>query len=220
MDQTFGNTQSNPMLGVETVMRTQLSAMVVALALAFAGTAAAQVANTGTIQVTVEDADGGRLPGVTVTASATDTITRRSAVTDATGRRQPRGLAPSTQYVVTVELPGFQNGTRPQILVRAGQTTSIPFTLAVAGLTEVVQVTAPSPVVDVKSATSGQDITLQLTESLPTGRSYQSYLQLVPGVLPDDQNVGQPGGALGHELQRHRAAPWASRPTTSTTSTA
>jgi hypothetical protein len=171
-------------------MRTQLSAMVVAFALAFAGTATAQVANTGSILVTVEDSDGGRLPGVTVTATAADTITRRTAVTDAQGVANLEALAPSTQYVVTVELPGFQNGTRPQILVRAGQTTSIPFTMSVAGLTEVVQVTAASPVVDVKSATSGQDITLQLTESLPTGRSYQSYLQLVPGVLPDDQTSG------------------------------
>ena len=71
--------------------------------------------------------------------------------------------------------------------MRAGQTTSIPFSLGVAGVSEVVEVTAASPVVDVKSATTGQDITLQLTESLPTGRSYQSYLQFVPGVLPDDQ---------------------------------
>ena len=84
-------------------------------------------------------------------------------------------------------MAGFQTGTRPAVLVRAGQTTSIAFTLAVAGLTEVVEVTAASPIVDVTSATTGQDITLQLTESLPTGRSYQSYLQLVPGVLPDGQ---------------------------------
>ena len=34
----------------------------------------------------------------------------------------------------------------------------------------------------------GTTLTLQMVESLPTGRSYQSYLQLVPGVKPS------PGG--------------------------
>src|SRR5262249_34130713 len=36
------------------------------------------------------------------------------------------------------------------------------------------------------------------TESLPTGRSYQSYLQLVPGVLPDSPNqTGNPSSRSG-----------------------
>ena len=61
-----------------------------------------------------------------------------------------------------------------------------------------MQVTATTPLVDVRSATTGQDITLELTESLPTGRSYQSYLQLVPGVLPDDQaQSGNPAARSG-----------------------
>ena len=77
-------------------------------------------------------------------------------------------------------------------------------TLQLGGVTEAVTVTATTPVVDVTNAITGQDITLQLTESLPTGRSYQSYLQLVPGVMPDDQTFErQPRGALGSELQRH-----------------
>ena len=51
-------------------------------------------------------------------------------------------------------------------------------------------VTAESPIVDVTSAVTGQDITLELTEALPTSRSYQSYLQLVPGVMPVDPTLG------------------------------
>src|SRR5690606_38098466 len=38
----------------------------------------------------------------------------------------------------------------------------------------------------------------QLTESLPTGRSYQSYLQMVPGVLPDSfSSPGNPAARSG-----------------------
>ncbi len=172
-------------------MRIRTSATIVALIFAMASVAGAQVSNTGTITVTVIDRDGGRLPGVTVTASAPDTITKRTTVTDAEGVASLEALAPSTQYTVVVEIVGFQTHERSQILVRAGQNAAITATLQLAGVTEAVQVTASTPIVDVTNAITGQDITLQLTESLPTGRSYQSYLQLVPGVMPDDQ--AQPG---------------------------
>ena len=179
-------------------MRIRTSATVVALILAMATVAAAQVSNTGTITVTVSDADGGRLPGVTVTATAADTITKRTVVTDAEGVASLEALAPSSQYVVVAELAGFKTQERGQILVRSGQTAQFPMTMALAGLTEAVTVTATTPVVDVTNAITGQDITLELTESLPTGRSYQSYLQLVPGVLPDDQaQSGNPASRSG-----------------------
>jgi hypothetical protein len=172
-------------------MRTRTGATIVALTLALTGLVNAQVSNTGTITVTVSDRDGGRLPGVTVTASAPDTITKRTTVTDAEGVATLEALAPSAQYTVAVDLAGFQAQERSQILVRAGQTAGITVTLQLAGITEAVQVVATTPIVDVTNAITGQDITLELTESLPTGRSYQSYLQLVPGVMPDDQ--AQPG---------------------------
>lgn len=171
-------------------MRIRTSAIVMALWLVFTGVASAQVTNTGTIEIVVADADGGRLPGVTVTAAAADTITKRTVVTDGQGVAKLEALAPSAQYTVTVVLQGFKDLTREKILVRSGQTASLNVTMSIAGLTEAVQVTAATPLVDVRSATTGQDITLELTESLPTGRSYQSYLQLVPGVLPDDQASG------------------------------
>jgi hypothetical protein len=174
------------------------SAMFVALWLIFTGAAFAQVSSTGTITVVVADKDGGRIPGATVTASAVDTITKRTVVTDTQGVATLEALAPSAQYTVVAQIQGFQDATREKIRVVSGQTAAIELSLSVAGLTEAVQVTATTPLVDVRSATTGQDITLELTESLPTGRSYQSYLQLVPGVLPDDQSQsGNPAARSG-----------------------
>ena len=113
-------------------MKMRMSAMLVALSCGLAVPAAAQVANTGTVQVIVADSDGGRLPGVTVTAEAADSITRRTVVTDAEGVATLEALAPSAQYTITVVLPGFQDQVRSQILVRSGQTTSLNFSLALA----------------------------------------------------------------------------------------
>lgn len=158
----------------------------------------AQITTAGTIEVIVTDEAGLRVPGVVVTARSADAVTTRTATTDNEGRALLVGLEPSTQYVVTSELASFKPTRNENVLVRSGQTTTLRVTLALGGLTEAVQVTVESPLVDTRSATTGQDITLQLTESLPTGRSYQSYLQLVPGVMPDDpQSPGNPASKSG-----------------------
>ncbi len=168
------------------------------LAVIASGSAYAQVTTTGNIRVAVIDQDGLAVPGATVTAAADDAATTRVAVTDTRGSAELAALNPSARYVVTVELPGFQTVRQEDFLVRAGQTASIAVTLTVGNVTETVVVTAASPVVDVTSAVVAEDITLDLTEAVPTGRTYQSYLQLVPGVLPDDPDApGNPASKSG-----------------------
>jgi hypothetical protein len=176
-----------------------VSALVLSLLLAGFSTAWAQVSTTGTIQVIVEDAQGGRLPGVTVTASAADVVTSRQAVSDDQGVATLEALAPSAGYTVKAALSGFRDLERTNILVRSGQVTTLRVELALSTVTETVTVQGQStPLVDVTRATTGTDITLQLTETLPTGRSYQSYLQLVPGVLPDSNVAsGNPASRSG-----------------------
>src|SRR5690606_8641443 len=49
--------------------------------------------------------------------------------------------------------------------------------------------------VDTTSATVGTTLNLDIVEALPTGRSYQSYLQLVPGVKPS--SGGNPASKSG-----------------------
>ena len=170
----------------------------VLLAAMAAGSAGAQVTTTGNIRVFVTDQDSLAVPGATVTAAAEDAATTRVAVTDIRGEAELAALNPSTRYVVTVELQGFQTSRQEDFLVRAGQTASARVTLTAGNVTETVVVTAASPVVDVTSAVVAEDITLDLTEAVPTGRTYQSYLQLVPGVFPDDpESPGNPASKSG-----------------------
>ncbi len=161
------------------------------VASAFAGSAVAQVATTGTITVIVEDEAGARIPGAAVVAEAKDVTTKREATSNPEGEATLVNLEPSSQYVVTVAIAGFKSVRNERILVRTAQTTTLRVSLGLSQITEEVTVTGETPLVDTTSATQGQDITLDLTESLPTGRSYQSYLQLVPGVLPDTSPTGK-----------------------------
>ena len=154
------------------------------------GIVSAQVETQGTIVVVVADSQGSRLPGAIVAAAAPDTVTSREAVTNGLGEAMLPAMDPSARYTVSVHLDGFTTARHEAILVRSGNTATVRATLELAGITEEVLVTAVTPLVDTTSAIQGQDITLDLTESLPTLRSYQDYLQLVPGVLPSDQNFG------------------------------
>ncbi|HUP59447.1 MAG TPA: TonB-dependent receptor [Thermoanaerobaculia bacterium] len=149
---------------------------------------------TGTIQVIVTDNSGAPLPGVTVTASAVDTITRGSDVTDEKGMATMVNLQPSEKYVVDSGLEGLGKAQTKSVRVSSSQTSTVRQTLQ-AAVSESITVTADAPIVDTTSATTGQELTLSLTESLPTGRSYQSYLQLVPGVLP--ATAGNPSSRSG-----------------------
>jgi hypothetical protein len=170
-----------------------------ALAVCLVGSfASAQVVSTGTVLVVVEAQDGSRLPGAIATAAASDTTSKRTATANEQGEALLLNMHPSEVYEVTAELSGFQTVKRERVLVRSGQQTHLTVALAVATATEEITVTAETPLVDTTSATQGADITLQLTESLPTGRSYQSYLQLVPGVSPDNVNTpGNPASKSG-----------------------
>ena len=149
----------------------------------------------GAIHVIVLDNDGAALPGATVSAEAPDALTRRTETTDERGIAELPALDPSNLYVVTTSLEGFAGGKTENVLVRSGQTATVRVTLSIAALTESISVTGDAPTVDITSAQTGQDVTLELTEALPTGRSYQSYLQLVPGVLPSA--TGNPAARSG-----------------------
>ena len=52
------------------------------------------------------------------------------------------------------------------MLVKSGERTNLRIELTLSTVTESITVTAESPIIDVTTATSGQDITLELTESL------------------------------------------------------
>jgi len=163
-----------------------------------AGPAHAQVVGGGTIQVVILDQNKAPLPGVTVAVEAADTTTKRSLVTDAEGKAVFSALMPSAIYVVTASLDKFKTTKFEKVLVRSGQASDLTMTLEIGGRTEELTVSATTPLIDYTSAQRGADITLRLTESLPTGRSYQSYLQLVPGVMPDDpKKAGNPASKSG-----------------------
>ena len=108
-------------------------------------------------------------------------------------------LAPSSQYTVTAELQGFPDLTRKQIRVLSGQTFVAQRHAADRRLDRSrAGRRRPRRSSTSRARSPARTSRCELTESLPTGRSYQSYLQLVPGVMPDDQQQsGNPAARSG-----------------------
>jgi hypothetical protein len=104
----------------------------------------AQQAPQARVTGRVADGSGGALPGATVTIVSTQVGQPIVVITDDAGRYISPPLTPST-YTVVFELSGFETRARPGVEVRPGEIVTVDGTLAVAGVTETVQVVAEAP---------------------------------------------------------------------------
>jgi hypothetical protein len=159
-------------------MHARISALLLAFVLALTGLAYAQ-GTTGTINGRIVDPQGLAVPGATVTVTGPQGA--RTTVTDSTGRFTVPFLIPGT-YNVKAELQGFKTIEQNNITVRLEQTVDLPLTMQVGGLTETVEVTGASPVVDTQTTTAGANLDSAMLARLPVGRSLAETLYVAPGV--------------------------------------
>jgi hypothetical protein len=168
--------------------------LAILLALSVASSAAAQGQSiNGTIEGTVADESGGVLPGVTVTVINTDTGDTRVAITNESGvYRAP--LLPLGRYRVSAELSGFKKYEQTGIVLTAGEVAVVNVKLGVGELTEVISVTADTPVVDLGKIEQGRTLTEDEIKTLPlTSRNPYNFALLQPGVVGfETQEFGVP----------------------------
>jgi hypothetical protein len=140
-----------------------LLALLVSLAVALP--ASAQIETRGNISGTVRDATGV-VPGANVRITSSDTGATQNLVTNSSGYFEAPLMQPGT-YEISVEMPGFKRVTQRGIVLAVSQQMSIPFTLEVGEITEVVTVTGEAPLLDTSSVSSAQTYDSRMVESLP-----------------------------------------------------
>src|SRR5262245_11653441 len=123
----------------------QFTALILAM-LGLAVPARAQVANA-VITGIVTDAQGGVLPGVTITVRDADSGVTRTIITETDGRYRLGGLPPG-RYNLSAELQGFATIDVRDITLTLGLEFPRDFTMGVQGLQESITVTGESPVVE------------------------------------------------------------------------
>jgi Carboxypeptidase regulatory-like domain/TonB-dependent Receptor Plug Domain len=178
-------------------MRTRVFAALLALA-SLALPAAAQE-QTGAIQGTIKDSQGGVLPGVTVEAKNQATGAVQSVVTNEAGIYRFPALAPG-RYDVSANLTGFAAAKNSNVIVELGKVLSIDLSMALAGVSENVQVTAESPLIDTKQNASVAVVSSERIDRIPKGRDFTAVLSAVPGANIEARAGGvSVGGASGSE---------------------
>lgn len=144
---------------------------------------------TGTINGKVSDAQGGVLPGVTVTITGPALIVAQTAVTNETGMYRFPAVPPG-RYSVVYDLTGFNKLTRENIDISIGFTATLNVELKIASLNESVTVTGDSPVIDTSATRVQQNFKLEALKSIPNARDMWALLAVTPAVQMGRIDVG------------------------------
>jgi hypothetical protein len=137
----------------------------------------------------VEDANGARVAGATVTATQLETNQRRTTNSDRDGRfRFP--YLPVGSYRVTVDAQGFVAAPQP-VTLTVGQTLSLSIKLNVSGVAESVAVN-DVPLIETVRTQVSETIRPAEIDQLPlNGRNYLDLALLVPAVSPTNTGSNQ-----------------------------
>ena len=152
----------------------------------------------GSISGIVQDANGGVLPGVTITVRNLETELIRTDVTGAEGRFFVPALPPGV-YQVRAELSGFKSYVRRDLSLSVAQALVVNVTLQVGGLAEEVTVSGDASLVNTSSPELSYLVGSAAIEQLPlNGRNYTDLALMQPGVLAYPHRDG--GSVVAHGL--------------------
>jgi len=154
--------------------------------------AQAQVA-TGTITGTVHDAQGGAMPGATVTLTSATRGTTLDTVTSATGDFTFPNVAADT-YHIRVTMSGFRTLERRDIAVSPGDRVVVgTLVIELGSIEETITVSSETPLIQAATGERSFTITTASVENLPiNSRNWSALTTLTPGVS-GSQRLGSPG---------------------------
>ena len=178
--------------------RLRIATLLLVSALGTAAAAAAQGEASAVITGVIADAQGGVLPGVTVTLRNVESGTVRTAVTETDGQYRLAGLQPG-RYSLRAELGGFAPAEVTNLALTIGLAVQQNLTMALQGITEALTVTAQAPVVETTQTEVASVVTQEQIEMLPiANRQAGSLALLMPGTqLPTGTRRARPTVGAG-----------------------
>src|SRR4029077_15269824 len=103
---------------------------------------------------------------------------------------------PPGSYTVTVTAKGFTVLKREGLVLETGHLPTVDFALQVGGSETVVEVSGAAPSVDVTTNVTQTNITQDIVQDVPHGRSFQSVIQFAPSARNEPlegNNIGSNG---------------------------
>jgi hypothetical protein len=167
------------------VMMPVVEAFVIGLSLAIPATAFAQAAIAGT----VKDSSGAVVPNVTVEASSPALIEKtRSATTDGSGQYRIENLSPGV-YTVVFTHSALATERQQGIELTGSLTVTVNAELGIGPVSEAVVVSGANSIVDVYSSQRETTLSTDVVKSVPSARTYNALLMLVPGVVTSVNDI-------------------------------
>jgi len=151
---------------------------------------------TGGLQGAVKDATGALVSGAHVVVTGTSLVGSKAQDTDSGGYYRFSNLPPGI-YAISVSAKGFKTTKREGLTLEVGHLPSVDITLEVGAATEVVEVSGAAPEIDVTTNHTMTNITEDVINEVPHGRSFQSVIQFAPAASnePLAGSLGTSGGS-------------------------
>ncbi|HUS18911.1 MAG TPA: TonB-dependent receptor [Terriglobales bacterium] len=153
---------------------------------------------TGGIQGTVKDPQGAVISGATVEVTGPALIGKSSATTDSAGNFRIAQLPPGT-YDVTVSASGFTTA-KQAIKIDVGSLPSVNVAMKVGQATETIEVSEGSLNVDVTQSKVQTNVSREILDNVPKGRSFQSVIAFAPGARQEPLQGSTSGRNNGFQI--------------------
>jgi hypothetical protein len=158
----------------------------------------------GTFNGTVTDSSGALVPDAVVKAQNKQTNVETTASTTSAGvYRLP--LLPPGNYRLTVAAPGFKTVVRDNVNLSVAQTLTIDFALEVGAITEQINVTAETPLLETGSAEIGSYVSKKEFDTWPivVGDGRRQIQQFIFTSLPGSVGGTFQGSINGGQFYSH-----------------
>src|SRR2546427_5701416 len=148
----------------------------------------------GSITGLVTDPSGAAITDAQVTLTNIGTAEKRVQPTNADGLYSFVNLIPGN-YKIDIEKQGFKRITREPVVVQVQQSTKIDVALQVGQVSETVEVTAETPLLQTEHSSLGQAVEQRKANELPlNGRNIYNLITLSPAAVAQGGSGGTPVG--------------------------
>jgi hypothetical protein len=141
----------------------------------------------------ITDSQGLVVPGVKVEAVNINTNVSYSGSSNGDGLFQISGIPPGS-YRVIVQKTGFVQIVKPGVELHVQDDVTMNFTVRLGSVSETITVEGGAPLINTESAAVSTVIDRNFVSQLPlNGRSFNTLLQLTPGVVIAPAGASAPG---------------------------
>src|SRR5580692_5618285 len=162
--------------------------------LLFTGMCLAQE-TTGGLQGTVKDPSGAVVPHAKVAVATASLVGGKEIETDASGYYRFANLPPGG-YTVTVTATGFTT-IKQDFVLEVGHLPTLDFALEVGKAETIVEVSGQAPQIDVTTNVTTTNVTEDVIDNIPHGRSFQSVIQFAPSARNEPLMGNNSAGGYG-----------------------